>query len=85
MTMYGFSNGLLMLMVIVAVIGAVVVYDITDPANPTWDSGAIAQLVDYSRVDGTSVGESEGLAYKKSSLIRPWVKLLHLVLQKPLI
>ena len=48
---------------------AVVVYDITDPANPTWDSGAIAQLVDYSRVDGTSVGESEGLAYKNGYVL----------------
>ena len=43
---------------------AVVVYDITDPTNPTWDSGAIAQFVDYSAGDGESTGESEGLAYK---------------------
>ena len=43
---------------------AVVVYDITDPANPTWDSGAITQVVDYSTGDGESTGESEGLAYK---------------------
>ena len=43
---------------------AVVVYDITDPTNPTWDSGAITQLVDYSTGDGESTGESEGLAYK---------------------
>ena len=43
---------------------AVVVYDITDPTNPTWDSGAIAQMVDYSTGDGESTGESEGLAYK---------------------
>ena len=28
---------------------AVVVYDITDPTNPTWDSGAIAQFTDYSQ------------------------------------
>ena len=43
---------------------AVVVYDITDPTNPTWDSGAIAQFDDYSTGDGVSTGESEGLAYK---------------------
>ena len=43
---------------------AVVVYDITDPTNPTWDSGAITQVVDYSTGDGESTGESEGLAYK---------------------
>ena len=43
---------------------AVVVYDITDPTNPTWDSGAIAQFADYSTGDGESTGESEGLAYK---------------------
>ena len=43
---------------------AVVVYDITDPTNPTWDSGAIAQFTDYSTGDGESTGESEGLAYK---------------------
>ena len=42
----------------------VVVYDITDPTNPTWDSGAIAQFVDYSTGDGETTGESEGLAYK---------------------
>ena len=41
---------------------AVVVYDITDPTNPTWDSGAITQLVDYSTGDGESTGESEGLS-----------------------
>jgi len=43
---------------------AVVVYDITDPTSPTWDSGAITQVVDYSTGDGESTGESEGLAYK---------------------
>ncbi len=43
---------------------AVVVYDITDPTNPTWDSGAITQIIDYSTGDGESKGESEGLAYK---------------------
>ena len=43
---------------------AVVVYDITDQTNPTWDSGAITQVVDYSTGDGESTGESEGLAYK---------------------
>ena len=43
---------------------AVVVYDITDPTKPTWYSGAITQIVDYSTGDGESTGESEGLAYK---------------------
>tara|TARA_Y200000002_G_scaffold296912_1_gene251499 strand:+ start:122 stop:283 length:162 start_codon:yes stop_codon:yes gene_type:complete len=33
---------------------AVVVYDITDPTSPTWDSGWIAQFVDYSIGDGVS-------------------------------
>ncbi len=32
--------------------------------HPTWDSGAITQVVDYSTGDGESTGESEGLAYK---------------------
>ena len=43
---------------------AVVVYDITDPTTPVWDSGAITQMIDYSTGDGESTGESEGLAYK---------------------
>ena len=45
--------------------GAVVVYDITDPANPKFDSGAITEMNDYtSQSDGESKGEPEGLAYK---------------------
>ncbi len=48
---------------------AVVVYNITDPTNPTWDSGAITQLVDYSTGDGESTGESEGLAYKNGYVL----------------
>ena len=48
---------------------AVVVYDITDPTNPTWDSGAIAQFEDYSTGDGESTGESEGLAYKNGYVL----------------
>ena len=48
---------------------AVVVYDITDPTNPTWDSGAISQMVDYSTGDGESTGESEGLAYKNGYVL----------------
>ena len=48
---------------------AVVVYDITDPTNPTWDSGAIAQFTDYSTGDGESTGESEGLAYKDGYIL----------------
>jgi len=43
---------------------AVVVYDITDPTTPVWDSGAITQMIDYSTGCGGSTGESEGLAYK---------------------
>ena len=34
---------------------AVVVYDITDPTNPTWDSGEIVQLIDYSTGEGESI------------------------------
>ena len=48
---------------------AVVVYDITDPTNPTWDSGEIVQLVDYSTGEGESIGESEGLAYKNGYVL----------------
>jgi hypothetical protein len=48
---------------------AVVVYDITDPTNPTWDSGEIVQLVDYSTGEGQSIGESEGLAYKNGYVL----------------
>ena len=48
---------------------AVVVYDITDPTNPTWDSGAITQLIDYSTSGGESTGESEGLAYKNGYVL----------------
>tara|TARA_B100000131_G_scaffold138308_1_gene134672 strand:- start:2797 stop:4050 length:1254 start_codon:yes stop_codon:yes gene_type:complete len=52
--------------------GAVVVYDITDPANPIWDSGAITELNDYTPfVDGSSesAGEPEGLAYKNGYVL----------------
>ena len=50
--------------------GAVVVYDITDPANPVWDSGAITELNDYvTQTDGESVGEPEGLAYKNGYVL----------------
>ena len=48
---------------------AVVVYDITDPTNPTWDSGEIVQLVDYSTGEGESIGETEGLAYKNGYVL----------------
>ena len=48
---------------------AVVVYDITDPTNPTWDSGEIVQLVDYYTGEGESIGESEGLAYKNGYVL----------------
>ena len=45
--------------------GAVVVYDITDPNNPKYDSGSITEMNDYtSGSGGTSEGEPEGLAYK---------------------
>ena len=50
--------------------GAVVVYDITDPANPVWDSGAITELNDYvTQTDGESIGEPEGLAYKNGYVL----------------
>ena len=44
---------------------AVVVYNITDPTNPVYDSGVITQLIDYT-VDDTasSTGECEGLAVR---------------------
>ena len=48
---------------------AVVVYNITDPANPTRDPRAIAQLVDYSTGDGESTGEFKGLAYKNGYVL----------------
>jgi len=44
---------------------AVVVYNITDPTNPVWDSGVITQLIDYTADDtATSTGECEGLAVR---------------------
>ena len=50
--------------------GAVVVYDITDPGNPVWDSGAITEMNDYTtQTDGESVGEPEGLAYKNGYVL----------------
>ena len=50
--------------------GAVVVYNITDPANPKYDSGAITEMNDYtSQTDGESKGEPEGLAYKNGYVL----------------
>ena len=50
--------------------GAVVVYDITDPANPKYDSGAITEMNDYTGdTAGTSAGEPEGLAYKNGYVL----------------
>ena len=44
---------------------AVIVYNITDPTNPVWDSGVITQLIDYTVDDtATSTGECEGLAVR---------------------
>ena len=45
--------------------GSVVVYNITDPQNPFYDSGVITELNDYTTIiDGSSQGEPEGLAFK---------------------
>ena len=50
--------------------GAVVVYNITNPANPVYDSGAITQLVDYTSDDSAeSTGEPEGLAYRNGYVL----------------
>ena len=50
--------------------GGVVVYDITDPANPKFDSGAITEMNDYTaQTDGESKGEPEGLAYLKGYVL----------------
>ena len=50
--------------------GAVVVYNITDPANPIYDSGAITELNDYTKIEGlSSAGEPEGLAYKNGYVL----------------
>jgi len=50
--------------------GAVVVYDITDPENPKYDSGTITEMNDYtSDTAGTSAGEPEGLAYKNGYVL----------------
>ena len=44
---------------------AVIVYNITDPTNPVWDSGVITQLIDYTVDDSAeSTGECEGLAVR---------------------
>jgi len=49
---------------------AVVVYNITDPTNPVYDSGVITQLIDYT-VDDTasSTGECEGLAVRNGYVL----------------
>ena len=50
--------------------GAVVVYNITDPMNPVYDSGAISELNDYTQQDGgVSAGEPEGLHYKNGFVL----------------
>ena len=49
---------------------AVVVYNITDPTNPVWDSGVITQLIDYTVDDSAeSIGESEGLAVRNGYVL----------------
>ena len=49
---------------------AVVVYNITDPTNPVWDSGAISQLIDYTLDDSAeSTGECEGLAVRNGYVL----------------
>ena len=49
---------------------AVVVYNITNPTSPVYDSGEIVQLVDYTTVEGGEAnGESEGLAYKNGYVL----------------
>ncbi len=50
--------------------GAVVVYNITDPLNPVYDSGAITELDDYTQEEGSmSSGEPEGLHYKNGFVL----------------
>ena len=50
--------------------GAVVVYEITDPANPVYDSGAITELNNYTLEEGgVSSGEPEGLHYKDGFIL----------------
>ncbi len=50
--------------------GAVVVYDITDPTNPVYDSGAITEMNDYTtQTNPTSVGKPEGLAFKNGYIL----------------
>ena len=50
--------------------GGVVVYNITDPTNPVYDSGAIVEMNDYTTVEGgESAGEPEGLAYKNGYVL----------------
>ena len=50
--------------------GGVVVYNITDPSNPIFDSGAITQIIDYTVETGAeSTGEPEGLAYKNGFVL----------------
>ena len=49
---------------------AVVVYNITDPTNPVWDSGVITQLIDYTVDDSAeSTGECEGLAVRNGYVL----------------
>ena len=50
--------------------GAVVVYEITDPTNPVYDSGAITELNNYTLEEGgVSSGEPEGLHYKDGFIL----------------
>ena len=50
--------------------GSVVVYNITDPQNPFYDSGVITELNDYTTItDGSSQGEPEGLAFKDGYIL----------------
>ena len=49
---------------------AVVVYNITDPTNPVYDSGVITQLIDYtSDSSAESTGECEGLAVRNGYVL----------------
>ena len=49
---------------------AVVVYNITDPTNPVYDSGVITQFIDYtSDSSAESTGECEGLAVRNGYVL----------------
>ena len=56
-------NGEMFVLATLQVPSAVVVYNITDPTSPVYDSGVITQLIEYGSSE-SATGECEGLAVR---------------------